>query len=347
MIRTTLGVGVASAVLLLALAAAEPSGVVTIERLDPGFDRLVPRGTRAERVAGGFAWVEGPVWDAASGALLFSDVPNNVIHRWSEAGGVTTELKASGYSGPVPFSGREPGSNGLAFDSRGRLLICRHGDRRVVRREIDGTLTVLADRYQGRRLNSPNDLIVRPNGDIWFTDPVFGLPGLANDPGKELSFQGVYRLTPDGTLTAMVTDLEGPNGIGFSPDGRTLYVSNSDPRHPGWMAYPVDEDGTVGAGRQFADAAPFMKPGGGACDGLEVDEEGNVWAAGPGGVHVFAPDGRRFGRIVTGVKTGNLAFGGDGSVLYIAAGHDLVRLATGVRGLMAASGPATDTQTGQ
>jgi gluconolactonase len=326
-------------------APLEDAGAVRIERLDPRFDRLVPPGTVAERVASGFQWAEGPVWDGATGALLVSDVPNNVIRRWTRAEGLTTWLERSGYSGVTPFTGREPGSNGLAFDAQHRLILCQHGDRRVVRREIDGTFTVLAERYAGRRLNSPNDLVVRPNGEIWFTDPPFGLPATFRDPARELSFQGVYRLSPDGELTAMITDLEAPNGLGFSPDGRTLYVSNAVRRRPGWLAYPVRDDGSLGPGRRFAEAGLELTPGEGACDGLEVDAEGNVWATGPGGVHVFAPDGTRLGRIVTGVKTANLAFGEDGSVLYLAARHDLVRLATGTRGLM--PGSARDTQTGR
>jgi gluconolactonase len=332
------GLGLVAAALGLAPAGvraaparpvAEAAGAVSIERLDPRFDRLVPPGATAEVVATGFGWAEGPVWDPRHGALLVSDVPNNVVRRWTPAGGLTTFLEASGHSGPAGLGGPSPGSNGLALDAEGRLVLCQHGERRLARREADGTLTVLADRYRGRRLNSPNDLVIRPNGDTWFTDPPFGLPNLFLDPARELSFQGVFRLAADGTLTAMVTDLDAPNGLGFSPDGRTLYVANADNRNPVWMAYPVRDDGTVGPGRRFAEARSYVRPGEGACDGLKVDADGHVWATGPGGIHVFAPDGTRLGRIVTGRRTGNLAFGEDGAALYIAADHDVLRMPIG------------------
>jgi gluconolactonase len=182
-------------------------------------------------------------------------------------------------------------------------LVCQHGDRRVVRREADGALTVLADRDRGRRLNSPNDLVVRGD-EIWFTDPPFGPPGTFDDPGRELPFQGVFRRAADGTLTAVVTDLPAPNGIGLSPDGTTLYVSNAQRAVPVWMAYPVRGDGTVGPGRRFADAAAWVGDGEGDPGGLEVDAQGNLFAAGPGGVHVLAPDGTRLGRLRAGWPRG-------------------------------------------
>jgi gluconolactonase len=310
---------------------AEPPTVGRIERLDPRFDTLVPPGAVLEKVADGIEWAEGPVWDARGGTLLFSDVPRNGVFRWTPGAGVSEYLRPSGYSGEKPFAGREPGSNGLAFDRDGRLVRCQHGDRRIVRRESDGRLTVLADRYDGKRLNSPNDLVFRANGDLYFTDPPFGLPETFADPGKELSFQGVYRRTPDGTLAAVVRELKAPNGLGFSPDERVLYVSNAERTRPIWMAYPVLPDGTLGPGRQFAEASAWVKDGEGVPDGLKVDERGNVFAAGPGGVHVFSPDGTRLGRIETGVPTGNLAWGENGSVLYIAANHWILRLRTSTR----------------
>jgi gluconolactonase len=303
-----------------------------IERLDPRFDALVPAGAVLEKVADGMDWTEGPLWDSRDGSLLFSDVPRNSVLRWKEARGVSPFLRESGYTGRDAFKGREPGSNGLAFDREGRLVLCQHGNRRIVRREKDGRFTVLADRYQGKRLNSPNDLVFRSTGELYFTDPPFGLAAAFTDPAKELPFQGVYRLAPDGTLTAVVTDLRAPNGLGFSPDERTLYVSNADHADPVWMAYEVRSDGSLGAGRRFADARAWVKPEEGVPDGLKLDRKGNVFAAGPGGVHVFAADGTRLGRIETGVKTGNLAWGENGSVLYVAANHWILRLRTSTRG---------------
>src|SRR6266540_1046378 len=289
-----------------------------IERLDPRFDALVPSGAVLERVADGMDWTEGPVWDGKSGVLLFSDVPRNVILQWKEGSGVTERVRASGYSGKEPFAGREPGSNGLVFDRQGRLVTCQHGDRRIVRREPDGRVTVIADRYEGKRLNSPNDLLFKSNGDLYFTDPPFGLPGTFDDPAKELPFQGVYRVTPDGRVTLLTKELSAPNGIGFSPDEQTLYVSNSDRK--------------LGSGRRFAEASAWVKDAEGVADGLKLDKNGNVFGAGPGGIHVFAPDGARLGRNETGVKTGNLNWGEDGSVLYIAANHWILRLRTSTKG---------------
>ena len=320
----------------------EDAGAVRIERLDPRLDRLVPPGSRATKVAGGFEWIEGPMWDVETGSVLCSDVPRNVIRQWNPAGGPSTFLERSGCSGSCP--GRSTGSNGLAFDQEHRLIICQHGDRRIVRREHDGRITMLADRYLGKRLNSPNDVVVRPNGDIWFTDPAYGLPHGNQDRARELNFQGVFRLRPDGTLTAMITDLEAPNGLGFSPGGETLYISESGGTRPGWLAYPINDDGTIGTARLFAIGTRSANEG--PPDGLEVDRDGNIWATGPGGIHVFAPDGTRLGRILTGRRAANLAFGEDGSVLYIAADQDLLRLTTGARGEVA-PGRARETQTGR
>lgn len=212
--------------------------------------------------------------------------------------------------------------------------MCQHGNRRIARLERDGRFTVLADRYEGKRLNSPNDLVFRSNGDLYFTDPPFGLPGSFDDPGKELTFQGVYRLTPDGVLTALTKDLDAPNGIGFSPDEKTMYASNAVNKRPIWMAYDVRADGSLGSGRQFADARAWVKPGEGVPDGLKIDRQGNLFGAAPGGIHIFAPDGTRLGRIETGVPTGNLNWGEDGSTLFIAANHEILRVRTSTKGMM-------------
>jgi gluconolactonase len=299
-----------------------------IERLDPRLDALLPRDAVLEKVADGSVWTEGPLWDARRGTLLFSDVPRNGVFRWRDGEGVVPFFSPSGYTGPAPFAGPEPGSNGLTFDPRGRLVLCQHGDRRIVRREDDGRFTVIVDRFEGRRLNSPNDLVYRGNGDLYFTDPPFGLPGTFTDAAREVPFQGVYRLDTEGKLWAEVEDLRAPNGLGFSPDEKTLYVSNAEHARPIWMAYDVKPDGRVGGGRVFAEASAYVRPEEGVPDGLKLDRHGNLFAAGPGGVHIFAPDGTRLGRLVTGVKTGNLAWGEDGRVLFIAANHWILRVRT-------------------
>jgi gluconolactonase len=304
-----------------------------IERLDVRLDALIPPDASVEVVADGIAWAEGPLWDSRQGALLYSDVPRNGIYKWAPDAGTMLVLTRSGYVDSTPFTGREPGSNGLAFDAEGHLVFCRHGERGIARLEDGGQVTTLIDRFRGKRLNSPNDLIFRSNGDLYFTDPPFGLPGSFDDPAKELAFQGVYRLRKDGELELLIDNLDAPNGIGFSPDEHTLYVSNAFNRRPVWMAYPVNEDGSLGTGRVFAEASAYVRDGEGVPDGLKVDRNGNVFAAGPGGIHVYAPDGVRLGRIVTGVPTGNLSWGDDGSVLYIAANHRILRVATKTKGL--------------
>ena len=302
-----------------------------IRRLDPRLDQLVPNDAVVEKLADGFAWVEGPAWSRKGGYLLFSDIPNNSVFKWQKGASVSLFLKPSGYTGTAPFQGKEPGSNGLTFDSTGRLVLCEHGDRRIARLEKDGTKTTLADRYQGKRLNSPNDLVFKSNGDLYFTDPPFGLPKAFDDPHKELTFSGVYRLATSGKLTLLTKKIRAPNGIAFSPAEKTLYVSNADPNQAVWMAYDVRGDGTIANGRVFFDATAWMKTKKGAPDGMTVDKDGNLFAAGPGGIHIFAPDGTHLGSIETGV-TSNVAWGDDGSVLYITADTAIYRIALTTKG---------------
>lgn len=304
-----------------------------IVRHDAGLDALLAVDAAFEKLTDGHKWVEGPVWSRRGGFLLFSDIPNNVVLKWTPGGGVTEFLKPSGYNGDAPFTGPEPGSNGLTFDAEGRLVLCQHGNRRVARREADGTITTLADRYEGKRLNSPNDLTFHSSGALYFTDPPYGLPKRWDDPEKELPFQGVYRLAPDGTLTLLTKELNAPNGIAFSPDEKTLYVAQSDPNRPIWMAYPVKADGTIEPGRVLHDTSAALKekkPG--LPDGLKVDERGNLWATGPGGVWILAPDGTHLGTIDTGVPTANVAWGDAGSTLYITANTAVWRVKTKVKG---------------
>jgi gluconolactonase len=305
----------------------------TIQRNDPRFDQLIPPGAVLEKLAEGFDWSEGPVWDKKNNCLLFSDIPPNSVMKWKEGEGVTLFLKPSGYTGTKPRGG-EPGSNGLHFDAQGRLVLCQHGDRRIARLKPDETFETLADRYEGKRFNSPNDAVFKSNGDLYFTDPPYGLEGLNNDPAKEIPFNGVYRLGTDGSVTLLTKEMTFPNGIGFSPDQKTLYVAQSDPKQPIWRAFDVKPDGTLAASRIFADGSSWAAAGKkGMPDGLKVDQQGNIFATGPGGVHVFAADGTHLGAIDAGEATANCGWGEDGTVLYITSDMYLCRIKTKTKGL--------------
>jgi len=303
-----------------------------IQRVDPRFDALIPRDAQLEKLAEGFDWSEGPVWLRDGGYLLFSDIPQNSVMKWKEPEGISVFLKPSGYTGSQPRGG-EPGSNGLLSDSAGRLVLCQHGDRQLARVEKDGRWTVLVDRYRGKRLNSPNDAVFKSNGDLYFTDPPYGLLGPERKSLGELGFCGVYRLATDGKLTLLTDRMTRPNGIAFSPDEKTLYVAQSDPKEAVWKAFDVRDDGRIENGRVFCDATPWLKTLRGLPDGMTVDKSGNLFATGPGGVNVFAPDGTFLGRINPGVATANCCFGDDGSVLYVTANMYLCRIQTGTQGL--------------
>ena len=319
-------------------AAAKKTGsansdLATLESLDPRFDALIAPDTKIEKIAEDLLWSEGPLWDARTKSLLFSDIPRNVVKQWHADKGVSTFLESSGYTGAAPFTGKEPGSNGLTFDPQGRLTLCQHGDRRISRREADGTMVAVATHFEGKRLNSPNDLVFDNQGALYFTDPPFGLPGTFTDPDKELPFNGVFRVSRDGKVTAVARELEAPNGLAFSPDFKTLYVANARAHSPIWKAYGVRPDGSLDQGRVFADSSRLYKQGDGVPDGLKVDEKGNLFATGPGGVLVYAPDGTLLGRILTGVPTANVAFGEDGATLFITANHRVLRLRTRTKGM--------------
>lgn len=323
---------IAAVILLLAVIGIvfrtdlllEGAGIV---RLDTRVDHILGRNAKLEKVAHGFDRAEGPVWDKVNGALLFSDMAANAIFRWRAGESVHVFLQLSGYMGAEPFRGRLPGSNGLTFDPAGRLVLCEHGNRRITRLEPDGSRTVLVDRFRGRRLNSPNDLVFNSKGDLYFTDPPYGLPGAFDDPGRELDFSGVYRLSADGQLTLLTDELKGPNGLAFSPSEKTLYVSDSDASEPGWFAFDVNDDGTLANRRGFLTTPPWARTSPGARDGLKVDRLGNIFAAGPGGIHVFADDGTHLASIKVQDAT-NLAWGEDGSVLYITSSTTVYRIRT-------------------
>lgn len=314
-----------------------PRTVGSVERLDPALDKLVPTDAKMEVIGEGYVWCEGPLWVPDEKFLLFSDIPNNAIMRWDAKSGSKLFLKPAGYTGTDPRGG-ESGSNGLVLDRKGRLILCQHGDRRVAR--LDSSLkdpqpkyVTLADRYEGKRLNSPNDAVVDSRNAIYFTDPPYGLVKGMDDPKKELPFQGVYRIAPDGKLTLLTKDMERPNGIALSPDEKILYVANSHGERPVIMAYQLRKNGKLGQSRVVYNAAESAKKHEGACDGMTVDTEGNVWATVPGGVAIFTPDGNQLGLLATGDRTANCEFGEDGSTLFIAANHRVLKVRTTAKGI--------------
>lgn len=291
-------------------------------------DGLLAPDATVERIAEGFQFIEGPVWvgGADDGHLLFSDIPGDTVYRWSESDG-TSEFLSPVFLPELETNG-VGGSNGLTLDLEGRLVLGEHGNRRVARIEADGTRITLADRYDGKRLNSPNDIVYHSSGAAFFTDPPYGL---ASPEAGELGFQGIYRLDPDGTVTLLSDIMTRPNGIGLSPDETTLYVANSDVERI-WMAFPLTDDLNVGEGRVLLDLSASEAPG--APDGFAVDTQGNIWASGPGGVVVISPDGDHLGTIQTPELPANAAFGNNGHTLYMTARTGLYRIDTLVQGLM-------------
>jgi len=327
------------------MLAKDATGTLgSIERLDPALDALLAPDAKVEILVDGVQWAEGPIW--FDRGLNFSDVPQNTMYRWTAANGVHPYLKPSGYTGTTPRGG-EPGSNGLTLDHQNRLTICQHGDRRVVRLEKDGKLTVMADRYKGMRFNSPNDLCYDAKGNLYFTDPPYGLEGEKHDAHKEMDMNGIYLVRTGGELVRLnsgdivyadgkTTPLKYPNGVALSPDDKTLYVCVSDPDHPVYLKYDVQPDGNIANGKVFFDTAEFFaKKLPGLPDGIKVDVHGNVWATGPGGVFIFSSTGKHLGTIVTNDRTANINWGDDGSTLYICRNHNVCRIKTLTKGVMA------------
>jgi gluconolactonase len=310
---------------------------VKVVRNDPGIDSIVPADLRAERLAEGFLFTEGPVW-VPEGYLLFSDPNANTIYRWSDNDGLSVFRTKSGYTGSDIGEYGQPGSNGLALDREGRLTINEHGNHRVSRLEKTGALTVLADRFDGKRLNSPNDLVYKSDGALFFTDPPFGLPKFADDARKELPFSGIFRLAGE-TLQLVGRDLNGPNGLAFSPDEKYLYVGNWDDKNKVVMRYAVKPDGTLANGEVFFDMT--SAPGEDAIDGVKVDQRGNVYVSGPGGLWILSPDGKHLGTIITPEHPHNFAWGDDGRSLYVTARSTLYRIRLNVAGAGVAR-PATN-----
>jgi gluconolactonase len=305
-----------------------------VVRLDPGLDQVIASGAKLERLAGGFQFIEGPVWHP-DGYLLFSDPNANTIYRWSPEGAVSVFRTKSGYTGFDIGEYHQPGSNGLTLDPNGLLTIDEHGNRRVTRLERTGQITVLAAQYEGKRLNSPNDLVYRSDGTLYFTDPPFGLPKAFDDPRKELPFSGVY-MVRDGQVTLLTKELSGPNGIAFSPDEKYLYVDNWDLKRKVLMRYEVNPDGTIANGKVFYDFTREAEPV--ALDGIKVDQAGNVFVSAPGGVWILSPQGKALGRIVPPEHDANLAFGdADGKSLYLTASTGLYRIRVNIPGVRPAA----------
>ena len=315
--------------------ARRGNGIVPAEtrviRDDPALDGILTPGTKIEKLASGFLFTEGPVWDREGGYLLFSDPNNNLIYRWTPDGDVSVYRTHSGYSGFNIGEYGQPGSNGLTVDREGRLTINEHGNRRVTRLEKNGVVTVLADRYQGKRLNSPNDLVYRSDGALYFTDPPFGLPRFLDDPRKELPYSGVFCLI-NGQLKLVTTDLDGPNGLAFSPDEKFLYVDNWDLKRKIIMRYQVRPDGSLANGKVFFDAT--AEPGEDAWDGMKVDLQGNLYLSGPGGLWIISPAGKHLGTIVGPEHPHNMAWGDeDGKTLYLCAKTGLYRIRFNIAGI--------------
>jgi len=307
--------------------APMPAGTGTILRVDPGLDALVPKDARIEKLASGFTFIEGPVWIRRESRLLFSDVRDNKIYQWTAAAG------ASPFIDPV-FEGDRAGlasisSNGLTLDAEGRLVICEHGNRRISRLESNGTRTTIVDRYEGKRLNSPNDAVYSSNGWLYFSDPPYGLEGQDQSPLRELAFNGIYRLSPDGRLELLYRDQTRPNGIALSPDEKTLYVANSDPNQKLWMAYDLGPNG-VSNPRVFYDVTAETAEG--LPDGMKVDRMGNLFGTGPGGVWVFATDGTHLGTIQPDEVPANVGWADDGRTLYMTARTGLYRIRLSTEG---------------
>lgn len=325
--RRTALAGMATLPLVPALARAETIGSIT--RFDPALDAVIDVNSPIEVLGTGYRWTEGPVWVKRGGYLLFSDVPANIAWRWKQGEGITQFLNPSGLVGPIPAGIREAGSNGLGVDRSGRLIIADSGTRAIAALDLaTKRRTILADRYEGKRFNSCNDVAFGRDGAIYFTDPPYGLTEGDSSPLKELAFNGVFRLDRDGKVRVIDDTLKRPNGIGLCPKKTTLYVAMSDEARPQILAYPLGADGMPRAAPTvFHDfSEPLSRKLPGMPDGLEVDKAGRLFASGPGGIYVLSPEGKALGLIATGKATANCAFGEDGRTLFLTSSNMLARV---------------------
>lgn len=311
---------------LLLIAAAcsttkEVKTIATIERLDPALDGIIAADANIEVIAKGYDWSEGPVWVESQKMLLFSDVPQNVVYKWTEEKGAEEYLRPSGFTGEKTRS-TEPGANGLLIDDQGRLVLCQHGDRRIGFMDADlGSPSTnygsVADNFNGKKFNSPNDVVQGKDKSFYFTDPPYGLGSRdETDPEKEIPFQGVYKVMPDGKVKVLIDSIARPNGIGLSPDNKYLYVAASDPKKARWYKYELGDTSVV-SGQVFFDATNEAMVSPGLPDGFKVDSKGNIFASGPGGVYIFSPAGKVLGKIKLEAPCANTALTPDEKWLFV------------------------------
>ncbi len=315
-------------------AACSPSKEVrtngSVERLDPSLDQIVNADAKPEILAEGFTWSEGPVWVESSKMLLFSDVPQDTVYKWTEEKGKEVYLTPSGYTGSGPTNSRERGSNGLLLNSKGQLVLCQHGDRRVAIMDApldhpEPKYITVVDNYHGKRFDSPNDAAIDNSGNLYLTDPPYGLHDLEKDSSKSAPYQGVYKVTPQGKVYLLVDSLTKPNGIALSPDQKSLFIANSDPQKMRWYKFELG-DTTVLSGKVFADATKHALEDKGGPDGMKIDRNGNVFATGPGGIHIMNSEGKLIGRILLPQATANCALSSDDKTLYITSQRYALRL---------------------
>jgi gluconolactonase len=307
-----------SVLLLTSCAPKDIKNAGTFERIDPSFDQLIAVNAKAEVIAKGFDWSEGPLWIEKDKMLLFSDVPKNIVYKWTEEKGSENYLTPSGFTGESTRS-KEPGANGLTLDLEGHLLLCQHGDRKIAQMNSDlatpkSDFISIAASYQGKKFNSPNDLVVHSSGTVFFTDPPYGLEKHTEDPDKEIPFQGVYSVSKDGKVRLLVDSLTRPNGIALSPDQKKLYVANSDPDKARWYEFNLSDSLTITGGKVFFDATANAKTETGLPDGMKVDSKGNLFCSGPGGMWVFNAEGKVIGKFKISQATSNVALANDRTI---------------------------------